>query len=259
LKPFTFAGNAGCGTFTLPVPWNPSFLSRFQDLVRQLSAHLAQNPALAAVVVDVKITGLNQSDEETILPSNRARVVPCDAGPACVAGQCSETDALGELEDAGYSDQTATQLLLTLAQTFHDAFPGLPTGSQISGALPSPGTDNLPLLMAQTFVGNATRPITVQDNGLAAVMGVDPGTLFAHDAGVPVGYQALAGVAGDPKCVMGRGLDGGGPVVCDEAVMIKVIDNGIDNGGAQWLELYKHDVFTFPDAGAYAHQRLTGG
>jgi hypothetical protein len=100
-------------------------------------------------------------------------------------------------------------------------------------------------------------PITVQDNGLAATTGVDTGTLYARAAGVPVGYQMLFVVSGDPTCAMGRGLGPGGRTVpCDEPVLRAAIDNGINNGGARFLEIYKEDVSAYPNAIADAHNRL---
>ena len=107
------------------------------------------------------------------------------------------------------------------------------------------------------FVNEATPPITVQDQGLTAGTGTDPGTLYAKSKGIPVGYQMLDVVYGvTGNCPMAKGLDAGTP--CSETVLRDAVDNGITNGGAQWLEIYKEDVQAYPATAQYAHTKLTG-
>jgi hypothetical protein len=106
------------------------------------------NAQLAAAVVDVKITGFNERDEETILPDSTGGTVPCTTGAACVSDECAQSDAITALESAGFTDANATSAFLAFAHMFRSAFPGLPIGSMVSQSLPSPSTDSLPLLMA---------------------------------------------------------------------------------------------------------------
>jgi hypothetical protein len=250
-----------CNVDLLPVPWDPVYQAGFGNMVAALGAHILGDSTLSSTVVLLKVTGFNDTDEETILPFGKGGTKPCTSGSQCMAGECAQTDALTALKAAGYTDTVATTALLTFASDFRSAFPGMPIGSQVSGALPSPGSDSLPLVMVQAFVGDTSaRPITVQDNGLRATMGVDPGTLYAREAGVPVGYQMYAAVyGGNPKCTMGAGLSkDGGPVTCNEGVLMDAIDNGITNGGARWLEIYETDVQNYPDAATYAHAKLVG-
>jgi hypothetical protein len=260
IRPTTFGGASSCNDQLLPVPWDPAYEARFDAMIQSLAGTLAAHSELTGVVVDVKITGINDTDEETILPGNRARQVACDAGAACVAGVCDETDALGALEDAGYSDATAAQALIHYGRVFHAAFPALPVGSQVSASIPAVDSVNMAFNMVTSLVdaAPAVRPLSVQDQGLAAFSGTDPGTLYAFDAGLPVGYQMLFYVSGDASCVMGRNPDGGNLTVCDETVLLDAIDNGIYTGHAQWLEIYSQDIAAFPDAGAYAHALLVG-
>jgi hypothetical protein len=71
-----------------------------------------------------------------------------------------------------------------------------------------------------------------------------------------VGYQMLDMVAGvTGNCPMAQGLDAGTP--CSESVLRAAVDNGITNGGAQWLEIYKEDVQAYPTTARYAHDKLT--
>lgn len=248
-----------CMQETLPLPWDPVVLDRFGKMVAALGQYILTDATLAATVVDVKVTGFNEYDEETILGASTGGTVSCTTGNACSGGQCTASDMRAMVLDAGLTDPVATATLVTLAGFFRNAFSGVPIGSQVSFALQAYGS-SLPFDMVQAFVTGAGRPITVQDNGLAAVRGVDPGTLFAEDAGVPVGYQMLASVVVEsmgPACLMGAGFvaEGG---ACDESVLRAAIDNGIDHGGARWLEIYSQDVAAYPDAAAYAHTRLVG-
>ena len=262
IQPFsnTTGTTTACNRQLLPLPWDPVFQADFAGMVTALGAHVAGNATWRSTLVLVKVTGINDTTEETILPSQKGGTTTCTSGDACTGGKCAKTDTLAALKAAGYTDASATMALLAFAGDFRAAFTGLPIGSQVSGDLPSPGTDSLPLVLAKAFVGAPSlRPITVQDNGLAATTGVDPGTLFALEAGVPVGYQMLAGVSGDTRCEMGRGLGpDGGTVPCTEAVLIDAINNGIDKGGARWLEIYEADVNAYPDAATYAHSKLVG-
>jgi hypothetical protein len=231
-------------------------------MVTALAQHLAGNGVLdAGLLVDVKITGINWDNEETILPSASGGNPACDAGNACLGGVCTESDVLGMLTDAGYSEATLEQAFLTFAGIFRAAFPGVPIGAQVSPALPRPvgisGSASTPVDLAFLDAGASLGPLTAQDQGLTAVSPPDPGVSAVWAAGSAVAYQELDNVAGAKRCVMAGPSPDAGP--CNESVLCEAIDNGIDNGHSQWLELYVQDVVGFPDAGAYAHTRLVDG
>jgi hypothetical protein len=213
---------------------------------------------LAATVVGVKITGFNDHDAETILPIQSAIVEPCTTGDACQSdGTCHESDTVTALQAAGYTPEVATAAFHAFAAEFRAAFPGLPIGSQITKVLPPPGSTTLPVTMVDDLIGDATlAPVTVQDNGLTAVGGVDPATIAARTAGTPVGYQTLAYVANNAQCLMGmHAAPDGGNLPCTESLLKMAVDNGITNG-ASWLELYKQDVLAYPATIADAHAQL---
>jgi hypothetical protein len=250
-----------CDNTALPLPWDAKYLTDFDAFLAVLSAHVAA-AGFGGTVETIKITGINEKTFETILPVNPGRWMSCDGGSACSAdGGCYETDVKAALLDAGYDGPHMAQAYLALSRSFRRRFPGLPIGASASSALPaSPDTTDIATLLIRTAVDDASElsPMTVQDNGLGATRvgqtpGEDPGTLYARDAGIPVGYQMLAQVFGANPCSMGYGLDGG----CTEAVLFAAIDHGID-AGARWLEIFNQDLLHFPDAGAYAHQRLLG-
>src|ERR1039457_6363407 len=130
---------------------------------------------------------------------------------------------------------------------FHTSFPTIASGSMVSGSMPpAPGSaGGLAKPLADALLDSGLRPITVQDNGLTATTGADPGTLDAVARGIPVGYQELNAVYGAKNCTMARGLasDAG----CDEQVLLDAINYGITQGGAQLLEFYPQDIYNYVD------------
>jgi hypothetical protein len=251
-------GNAGaCTNALLPPPWEANYQNLFESLQSALSQHLL-DAGYWGLIDGVKISGINSHDDETALPFSGGGRVPCSGGAACDAGYCELTDAVAAMEQAGFSDTTAVSAFVALGQAYRTSFPGLTVGSQVSASMPdpTPGTD-LAFAMVQALIAAEPPPLTVQDNGLTARTGIDPGTAFARDAGLPVGFQMLQSVYSDPTCEMGnKGLPPDAGVKCDEAVLIQAIDNGVMNAGAQWLEFFPQDLVMYPDAGAYAHHLL---
>ena len=251
--------NTSCLSEIIPVPWDPVVQDRFGKLIASMGQDILSDPQRAATVVAIKVTGFNWEDEETILPASPGGTVACTTGGACQNQQCAQSDAISAFAAAGYTDATATTSFLAFAHMFRAAFPGVPIGSMVSSSLPSPGSDNLPLVMVQDFVNDPTlQPIIVQDNGLSPKGGVESGVQYATAAGDPVGYQMLAYVVGNTTCLMGHGDGpGGSNAPCNEAVLQDAINNGISNG-ARWLEIYGQDIMAYPDASTDAHAQLLG-
>jgi hypothetical protein len=258
------APKTACEPVQLPEPWDPTYQSLFGQALAALTSHLA-GLADSATVVELKVTGVNDSTDETLMPFSKGGTIGCNSGSSCQMdagggnGWCTESDGVAVITDAGYGTTTAESSFTLFAQDLRTDAPGLTLGSQVSAALPNPGSGDLAEEIVDQFIANASLPpITVQDNGLRAVSGVDPGTLDAAAAGVAVGFQEYLGVAGDTACKMSQGLkvgplwDGG----CgNEQVLDVEIWNGLD-AGASFLELYQLDVQTFPNACAMAHAAM---
>ncbi len=247
-----------CIDETLPLPWDPVLQERFGAMVTGMAAAIAADSVAEATVVDVKITGFNDRDEETILPGSTGGTIACTSGNACTNGVCDQSDAIAALKAAGYSDATATSAILALAGSFRAAFPDFAIGAQVSPGLPSPGSDNVHVVMDKALVADSRLfPLTAQNQGLSGTESVDDGLVAAAAAGAPIGFQMLAYVANNPTCLMGKGLGpGGGNTPCDQSVLQAAIDNG-EGMGAQWLEIYAQDVVAYPSAIAAAHAKLT--
>jgi hypothetical protein len=252
-------GNQQCIHETLPLPWDPVLQARFGKMVAAFGAYIAGDATLAQAVVAVKITGFNDHDEETILPVETGLTEPCTVGDACGADMmCHETDTVTAFQTAGYTSDVAVQAFATFAGQFRAAFPNVAISSQITSQFPAlvgtspPTTTAVPVAMVQRLIGDASlAPVTVQDNGLTATGGVDIGTVDAHAAGVPVGYQMLAYVANNAACLMA----GTTRQACSESILRAAIDLGVTSG-ASWLEIYKQDIVAYPASIAYAHGKL---
>ncbi len=253
----TIPGNPppACTNVDLPLPWDAKYQGALKSLVTALVQYLTTKRFLGSVVTTLKISGINIDTTETLLPANHDGPIACDGGDACMGDKCT-LNLYGELIDAGFTGPTTVSAFVDFAAIFRGALPNtIPIGSQISHSLPSPGADagTLPFQMAVALVQDThAYPITVQDDGLTANAGTDPGTLFALEAGVPVGYQMLGPVSTD-RCRI-WGSDAGCPSA--NVILMTAIQNGIDHG-ARWLEIYSEDLMSFPEAGAYAHASLS--
>ncbi|MGH7836764.1 MAG: hypothetical protein ACREQC_02940, partial [Candidatus Binataceae bacterium] len=110
VKLYSFAwrmrGAGPCREITLPVPWDPVFMSRWQDFVRAAGAHYDANPAIVAV----KIQGVQSNSPELILPRD---------GPW---GGCPNGDRNANWVRAGYTRQRVIQTWQTYANTYAAAF-----------------------------------------------------------------------------------------------------------------------------------------
>lgn len=266
-----------CNEQLVPVPWDPTFEAEFGQMVQALGFYLADS-GFASVVTQVKIEGFNYDTDETNLPQQTVgSTFPfCDAGMACDAGVCPLTNIAQSLVDAGYSDDAGAAAFLTFAGDFRGAFPTTTLDAQIDQLLPSPADEHtgvsMALLLAEALVADlAVYPLMVQDTGLAAVFGTHHLAVgYAHDAGVPVGFQMLCSVfpsgnQGSTNCdvsnrnceMAAKLLPDGGTGQCDEQVLLDAINGGVD-AGATYLEIYKVDLINYRDAGAYAHALLVG-
>jgi hypothetical protein len=266
--PHVTSGNTPCNYTIFPVPWDPAYEAAFGGMIQDLAACLAKDANVAATLVEVKVTGINERNEEGVLPHDPGGTVTCTSGSACVGGTCDESDDLAVFVDAGFTATSASQAYEAFAQDIRSAFPGVVVGANVSPLMltppdvPDAGFGTFSLVLTEDFVADAALPpISAMEQGLSAGNGAkDPGPEYARAHGVPVGLQMVASVVDDPTCEMAGGLPKSSGCTCpDECVLTDAIDNGIQNGGARWLEIYWQDLLAFPDAGWYAHDLLTDG
>jgi hypothetical protein len=180
-------GERICESVQLPVPWDAVYKEKFGQMARDFAAHFAGYSA----VVEIHVSGINDTHNETALPTSEGGTVPCTDGGACHVGLCEETDSVAALVDAGYGYVNMKLAFNELASDFHDGAPKMTLGSQVSASLPSPGSTNMARQLVDGFIHGCFGPITVQDDALEATNPPDPGTSDAQ-AGVPSRTLSMA-------------------------------------------------------------------
>ena len=229
-------GPAYCTIATTPVPWDPVFLARWQDLVTAFGAKYGSNSA----VTHVKLTGIGFETGAAALPSNAA------ANPIN-GGQCESYNDTQNWLAVGYTRVRLENAWLEIAADFDTAFPSREFAGMFSAGGFPPIDNNGKLISGRS----ADRQVSLdlinrgeviygrgrfiaQSDGLSATY-IYPEVSKAA-ASVDTGYQMVR--------VMGNDL---------QAAVIKAAD-----AGAKFLEIYERDL-TNPQLQStirYAHSRL---
>ncbi len=246
-------GMMACRQASIPVPWDPVFMGKWQQFVRAAGAHYDNNPA----IVSMKLLGINANTPEMILPH---------AGPW---SKCPNNDQIANWQKAGYTRARLVQTWQAFASLWSGAFPhkGLVL-ELVPGGMPPIGDDgrvsaranpNGDVLATQEIVALAVRTLgpqlIVQNDGLSGYWNWEMIPQLAQ-RGVTVGYQMLWAATGDRQCRMNRGQQ-----PCDpQTALAAAVNRGIETG-ARYLEIYPIDIRNPALQGiiADAHQRLTGG
>ena len=267
-KPLNFTdsnlakGNGVCKSETIAAPWDPAFLTQWDDMLAALAAHLKSTGTYSAVTL-LRLTGINQATEELRLPVETAQ----STGLACVA------DSIAIWQQAGYRPSLLLQgwggILGSFQKSFPEksfsialipfvAFPGIAEdGSQIKGTAPD---RNQPLLQlaAQKFPGR----LVIQFDSLLPGQPPEPEVAQAAQTfGTLVAYQTnenLGGTGQGAACSPAPN-----PTPCTNATYLQMLESGIYPLGksnplrAQYIEVFHGNVNAFPDAVLAAHQELT--
>ena len=229
-------GPAYCTIVTTPVPWDPVFLAKWQDLVTAFGAKYGSNSA----VTHVKLTGIGYETGDTLLPSNAAanRI----HGRRCVSYNDTENWLA-----IGYTRLRVEDAWLDIAAAFNTAFPGREFAGMFAfGGFP-PIDDNGNLIpgsivdhqlsldlinQGETLYGRGR--FAAQSDGLSATY-IYAGVSDAA-ASVDTGYQMVG--------VMGSKL---------QAAVAEAVTSG-----AKFLEIYQRDLTNprLQSTIAYAHSSL---
>jgi hypothetical protein len=131
-------GPGYCANVTIPVPWDPVFLSKWGAFIAALGARYNSNPN----VVRVNIGGLNSDTPETYLPFNRNASIN--------HGQCTSYDDVQNWINLGYTRVKVETAWNTIASDFYASFsnPEL-VAELVSGGFP-PLDNNGNLFGSQT-------------------------------------------------------------------------------------------------------------
>lgn len=241
-------GEGPCRDITIPVPWDPVYMSNWQSFVRAAGAHFDTNPAL----VSVKMQGVQSNTPELILPKS---------GPW---GGCPYSDRNANWQRVGYTRSRVIATWQTYAQTYAASFPhkglvleivpdGLPpiddTGRLMSVRADNAGVEQIAELAIRTLGPQ----LIIQNDGISAMWNWD----FLAGLGnrVTVGYQTVWASTGDPQCRMG----GYQSSSCDPAMTLRATVDRATRAGASYMEIYETDIENpaLREIVADAHRRLS--
>jgi hypothetical protein len=226
-----------CSARTIPIPWDPVYLSKWGEFVKALGARYSDNPALAYV----KITGINGNTQELILPHSRNRHVDIDGT------RCETADEVIGWQNMGYTRRRIEQVWERSMMLFAQSFPGTYLGLMIGprGFPPIDDTGNilagrgadvaLPHVLIAMGMQQLGSRFVVQNNGLSAVKGWHKLADIAD--GTVTGWQMAWQASDDRRCRMN-----GGKSPCDpREVLGAAIERGIASG-ASFIEIYSSDI-----------------
>jgi hypothetical protein len=233
---FTFIDKSSPTPQTIPVPWDPVFLAKWQDFVQALGDRYGANPN----VVSVKITGINSTTEETMLPRS--------TGESATNGTTTwtTTNDVANWQKAGYTRQKVEDAWLTIADSFAQAFPqskialvmvpnAFPplddSGKLISGS----GDNQLVSDLISQGIARYGDQFIVQNNGLSDFW--VSGQVASVASQVTTGYQMLWRVTSDST---GR-MNGYVTPFDPHAVLQTAVDLGLQ-AHAEFLEIYQMDI-----------------
>lgn len=254
-----------CVTETLPAPWDPAFLNRWDTLLGAVAAHLKSNGTYSAVTA-LRLTGINRTSDELRLPAETAQ----STGLSCVS------DSLATWQAAGYRPSKLLAAWDATTTSFQKYFPdkafsvaiitnppqlAFPTidenGAIMTGAIPDQNASLLPLA-AQKLSGR----LVVQFNFLLPGTPANPFVVAAaQNLGTMAAFQT-----NNFYSLTSQGAACGGspdaPTPCTDALYLQMLETGIHPLGvsnplrAQYLELWSANVNAFPNAVYQAHIEL---
>ncbi|HLW69788.1 MAG TPA: beta-galactosidase [Candidatus Binataceae bacterium] len=102
-----------CSVATIPVPWDPVYLTKWAALVAAAGARYGNNPTIASI----KITGINSKTQELFLPT--AVKQPINGGKT----SCVSDDDVADWQTAGYTPAKVESAFASVMEMFVRAFP----------------------------------------------------------------------------------------------------------------------------------------
>jgi len=242
-----------CSSQRIPIPWDPVYLAKWDSFVRALGARYANNPT----VVYVKITGVNATTQEAILPHSRGMTI------SRVGAACTSSDDVGRWQAVGYSRNRVEQAWKHIANNFAGSFPDTKLGLMIGPVGFPPIDDNgniianrgadreVALNLIAEGIKSYGQRFVVQNNGLSAVRSWPELSGLSHRT--TVGWQMAWSATDNATCKMNGGVAPCNP----HDVLQAAIARGVESG-AVFLEIYTLDILNpnLQDIIASAHSRL---
>ena len=222
-----------CSVQTIPVPWDPVFVSKWKTFIQALGQRYNSNPTVA----NVKITGINSESEEHTLPLS--------VNAPINGGQCTSYNDVANWIKIGYTRTKVEDAWQQFAQTFHLFFPAKSITAQLApGAFPpidqngrlmaGKADQQLTLDLLNRGIADYPSQFAGQNNGLSASWIWSD--LIKVSSQIVTGYQTVS--------PMGSNLQ-------------RTLNLAVQ-GGAEFVELYPVDVLAPAEQPvlAWAHGQL---
>ena len=235
-QPFQYIDATSPQTQTIPVPWDPVFLAKWEAFVQALGNRYASN----AAVVRVDISGINMTTRETKLPRSQGGTVSSGQGT------WTTTNDVANWVSLGYTRLRVEGAWQAIADTFALAFPqtqldlkiltyGMPpiddAGNVIAGDSADPQivsdliNEGIARYGSQFVVENCALSDTYLNSQVAGVA-----------SQVSTGYQMLWWVTNDSTYKMNNGV-----AIAVQTELQTAINKAL-TGNAKFLEIYDVDI-----------------
>lgn len=238
-QPFNFVWDAPtfgpplCSVQSIPIPWDPIFLEKWQALVQAMGARYSANPTL----VSVMLYGVNFRSVETSLPVSIKQRIPGSRGTRA----CKGYDYPSLWQSAGYTRTKAENALFAMEGYYQSAFPNTQLLAALNpGGFP-PIDENGNLLRRQAVDFQVPKDLMsdgastlgeqfAAGNGALSTNGLTWPLLTEYATGVDTGYQTLSPLG---------------------ARLPKAIKTA-RSVGSRWLQLYPSDILLRANQSALA-------
>jgi hypothetical protein len=237
-----------CSMQTLPLPWDPVFLSNFTRMIAALGARYAGNPA----VTMVGLTGINSVTGEMLLAYSAG--THSVGGGLCGAAPIAPVSAW---KSAGYLPSKVTSAWSSIVAAYVAAFP---TQQLVvaTGSWGFPPIDNTGAIISGSS-GDMQEVLTLDGIGAQLVGaryvlqndGLSVGYTYPRPSTVPadtlLSYSTKVRVTTDTACA-----DNGYVTPCDPVAMMTTMMANATAAGAEFIDLYPDDIMNPALAGAIA-------
>ncbi len=266
---FTISPHSGatsnCIPETIAAPWDPNFLSSWNDMLNNLSSHLKMAGTYSNVTL-VRLTGINRTTDELRLPAETAQSTGLD----CVSNAPAIWQAAGYTPDKllfGWSNILSSfqayfpDRVFSVAIIPSNAFPPVDNNTNLVTGSNSDANQPLLALAAQQLPGR----LVVQFNFLITSNAANPAVpAAAQSFGTLMAYQSnnyYGSTGGGAAC----GGTASSPVACSNDTYLTELEEGIyplgetDSLRSQYVEVFPANVIAFTNAIWQAHSELLGG
>jgi hypothetical protein len=210
-----------CSLQSIPIPWDPVFLAKWQTFVQAMGAHYAANPTVVAVMM----YGLNFHSIETSLPVTNGQVISSGST------SCTGYNYPALWQAAGYTRTAVENGLIAMQTDFQMAFPntqlqvglnpsGFPPIDQNGAIIPARKADIQVVSDLLTMGARSLGQQFAAGNGGLGPTGTTWPLLTSYSATIDTGYQTTT--------PLGLSL----PTAVNAALA----------AGAHWLQLYPTDI-----------------